>query len=109
MSAHTISTPIAIPAPSPTTRLVRTIPGIEITTVEACSAHDGTWAMKVENFELSQQWGERACSGMTAAGATVNTADNSQTPQAVMNRLRRRLPAVDVVLDVDCTRRSRSR
>jgi hypothetical protein len=44
-----------------------------------------------------------------AAGATANTADSSQTPQAVVNRLRRRLPAVDVVVDFDFTRRFGSR
>ena len=44
---------------------MRLIPGTEINTVEACTAHDGTWAMKREYFELSMKWGKKAFDGMT--------------------------------------------
>ena len=49
--------------------LMRQIPGAEITTVDACTAHDGTWAMKKEFFALSMKWGEKAFTGMRDAEA----------------------------------------
>jgi glycerol-3-phosphate dehydrogenase subunit C len=55
--------------------LMRQIPGVEIVTVDACTAHDGTWAMKKENFELSMKWGEKAFSGMREAEAAMMATD----------------------------------
>ena len=55
--------------------LMRIIPGASIATVDACTAHDGTWAMKKEFFELSMQAGEKAFSGMRDADARVMASD----------------------------------
>jgi Fe-S oxidoreductase len=55
--------------------LMRQIPGVEVTTVDACTAHDGTWAMKKEFFALSMKWGEKAFAGMREAGARVMATD----------------------------------
>jgi len=55
--------------------LLRQIPGAEVTTVDACTAHDGTWAMKREFFELSMKWGEKAFAGMRAAEADFMATD----------------------------------
>jgi glycerol-3-phosphate dehydrogenase subunit C len=55
--------------------LMRQIPGVEVTTVDACTAHDGTWAMKKEFFELSMKSGEKAFSAMRDAGARVMATD----------------------------------
>ncbi|HVC44927.1 MAG TPA: heterodisulfide reductase-related iron-sulfur binding cluster [Candidatus Binataceae bacterium] len=55
--------------------LMRRIPGVTVTTVDACTAHDGTWAMKKEYFELSMKWGEKAFDGMRAAAADLMTTD----------------------------------
>ncbi|MGA2411721.1 MAG: anaerobic glycerol-3-phosphate dehydrogenase subunit C, partial [Candidatus Binataceae bacterium] len=55
--------------------LMRQIPGVEVISVEACTAHDGTWAMKKENFMLSMKWGEKAFAGMREAGAAVMATD----------------------------------
>jgi glycerol-3-phosphate dehydrogenase subunit C len=55
--------------------LMRQIPGVEVTTVDACSAHDGTWAMKKEFFRLSMKWGEKAFNAMRQAAASVMTTD----------------------------------
>ncbi|HLH76015.1 MAG TPA: anaerobic glycerol-3-phosphate dehydrogenase subunit C [Candidatus Binataceae bacterium] len=55
--------------------LMRLIPGAEITSVDACCAHDGTWAMKKEFFPLSMQWGEKAFSGMRDAQARLMATD----------------------------------
>lgn len=55
--------------------LVRSIPGTEVVTVDACTAHDGTWAMKREYFALSMKWGEKAFSGMKQAQAQVMASD----------------------------------
>ncbi|HUY27911.1 MAG TPA: heterodisulfide reductase-related iron-sulfur binding cluster [Candidatus Binataceae bacterium] len=55
--------------------LMRIIPATSIVTVDACTAHDGTWAMKREFFELSMQAGAKAFSGMRDAGAKVMATD----------------------------------
>jgi Fe-S oxidoreductase len=55
--------------------LMRGIPGTEVTTVDACTAHDGTWAMKREYFELSLQWGRKAFDGLREAGAKLMSTD----------------------------------
>lgn len=55
--------------------MMRTIPGAEIVTVDACTAHDGTWAMKKEYFELSMKWGGKAFSGMQDAEARLMATD----------------------------------
>jgi glycerol-3-phosphate dehydrogenase subunit C len=55
--------------------LMRQIPGVQISTVEACTAHDGTWAMKKEFFELSMKWGEKAFSAMRDADAKIMATD----------------------------------
>ena len=54
---------------------MRIIPGAAITTVDACTAHDGTWAMKKEYFELSLRTGERAFAGLRDADARVMATD----------------------------------
>ena len=55
--------------------MMRTIPGAEVVIVDACTAHDGVWAMKKEYFELSMKWGEKAFSGLRDAGASVMATD----------------------------------
>ena len=55
--------------------LMRRIPGVDIDTVDACTAHDGTWAMKKEFFPLSMKWGEKAFSGMREAEPNVMATD----------------------------------
>ena len=55
--------------------LMRRIPGVEIDTVDACTAHDGTWAMKKEYFPLSMKWGEKAFSGMRDAEPNIMATD----------------------------------
>jgi Fe-S oxidoreductase len=55
--------------------LLRQIPGAEVITVDACTAHDGTWAMKREFFELSMKWGGKAFAGMREAEADFMATD----------------------------------
>jgi Fe-S oxidoreductase len=55
--------------------LMRRIPGVEIDTVDACTAHDGTWAMKTDFLELSMKCGEKAFAGMRDAAANVMATD----------------------------------
>jgi glycerol-3-phosphate dehydrogenase subunit C len=38
--------------------LLRLIPGAEVSTVEKCTGHDGTWSMKKEYFPLSMEVGK---------------------------------------------------
>jgi len=51
--------------------LLRRIPGVKPKLVAECCGHDGTWAMKTENFEASLRNGKRAFDGMQEAEADV--------------------------------------
>ena len=51
--------------------LMRRIPEAKPRLVAECCGHDGTWAMKTENFELSLKNGKRAFDGMAEADAEV--------------------------------------
>ena len=55
--------------------LLSLLPDTEVTVVQACSGHDGTWAMKRENFEASLRWGRQAFAGIEAADARVGCSD----------------------------------
>jgi glycerol-3-phosphate dehydrogenase subunit C len=57
--------------------LMRLIPEVQVTGVDACCAHDGTWAMKKEYFELSMKWGEKAFGPLREAGTRVMATDCS--------------------------------
>ena len=58
-----------------TSALLSLLPNTAVTTIQACSGHDGTWAMKQENFESSMRWGRQAFRGVEAAEATVTCSD----------------------------------
>jgi Fe-S oxidoreductase len=47
--------------------------GTEVELVTECCGHDGTWAMKKENFDLSLKWGGKAFAGMK--GEALMTTD----------------------------------
>jgi len=51
------------------------LPDTAVKVVEECSGHDGTWAMKKENFEQSLKWGNRAFSAMAADDPPVTCSD----------------------------------
>jgi len=53
------------------------LPGTKVRVVEECSGHDGTWAMKKENFEQSLKWGNRAFTAMAEGSPTVTCSDCS--------------------------------
>ena len=55
--------------------LMRIIPGATVTSVDACTAHDGSWAMKKEFFEISMKAGEKAFTGMREAAGDVMATD----------------------------------
>ena len=58
-----------------TATLLSLLPDTEVRTVQACSGHDGTWAMKRENFEASMRWGRQAFRGIDEANAAVACSD----------------------------------
>lgn len=43
--------------------------------IEACSGHDGTWAMKKEHFADSLKWGGKAFREIVAAEPDVTCSD----------------------------------
>lgn len=55
--------------------LMKLIPGSSIKMIDGCCAHDGTWAMKTENFELSMKWGKKVFDGVEESGASVVATD----------------------------------
>ncbi|NWF99502.1 MAG: hypothetical protein HXY19_00945 [Thermoanaerobaculaceae bacterium] len=55
--------------------LLRQIPGVKPRAVTECCGHDGTWAMKRENFPAALKNGEKAFAGMREANAEVWVTD----------------------------------
>jgi Fe-S oxidoreductase len=51
------------------------LPQTKVRVIEECSGHDGTWAMKKENFENSLKWGSRAFSQMAEGEPNVTCSD----------------------------------
>ncbi len=51
------------------------IPGAEVAVVDRCSAHDGTWSLKTEYFELSMKTGQRLFDEIEAAAPAVVCTD----------------------------------
>lgn len=51
------------------------LPDTKVEVIEACSGHDGTWAMKREHFEASLKWGGRAFREITQAEPDVTCSD----------------------------------
>jgi Fe-S oxidoreductase len=55
--------------------LLRKIPGVVPKTVTECCGHDGTFAMKVEGFEMSKRVGRKAFDAMKASDSKVWATD----------------------------------
>jgi Fe-S oxidoreductase len=51
------------------------LPNTKVKVVEECSGHNGTWAMKKENFENSLKWGRRAFRQMAEGEPNVTCSD----------------------------------
>jgi Fe-S oxidoreductase len=51
------------------------LPDTKVKVVEECSGHNGTWAMKKENFEQSLKWGSRAFREMSAGEPKATCSD----------------------------------
>lgn len=51
------------------------LPDTTVKVVEECSGHDGTWALKKENFKQSLKWGSRAFNAMAADNPKVTCSD----------------------------------
>ena len=51
------------------------LPDTKVKVVEECSGHDGTWAMKKENFQQSLKWGSGAFEQMAEGDPKVTCSD----------------------------------
>jgi Fe-S oxidoreductase len=60
-----------------TSDVLRLIPGTKVRVIERCTAMDGTWAMKKENYGLSLEFARRAASEMEADQPDTFTTDCS--------------------------------
>ncbi len=64
------------------------VPGTEVTVVERCSGHDGTWGVKTEYYENSMKIGRPVFRQMAAAGAdSVSYFVSSDCPIAARHIL----------------------
>ncbi len=55
--------------------VLQLVPGTEVTTVERCTAMDGTWGLKTGNHALSLKFAEKTARRMEAAGPRTFTTD----------------------------------
>jgi Fe-S oxidoreductase len=60
-----------------TSDILQLIPGTKVRVVEKCTAMDGTWAMKKENYELSLEFARRAAAEMESSAPDTFTTDCS--------------------------------
>ena len=51
------------------------LPDTKIKVIEECSGHNGTWAMKSENFQQSLKWGSRAFDAISEGNPKVTCSD----------------------------------
>jgi glycerol-3-phosphate dehydrogenase subunit C len=58
-----------------TREMLESIPGTEVTTVERCSGHDGTWGVKTEYFDNSMKIGRPVFRQMAAPGPNYVSSD----------------------------------
>jgi glycerol-3-phosphate dehydrogenase subunit C len=58
-----------------TRELLETVPGTEVTTVERCSGHDGTWGVKTEYFDNAMKIGRPVFRQMAAPGPDYVSSD----------------------------------
>jgi Fe-S oxidoreductase len=58
-----------------TRELLALIPGTEVTTVERCSGHDGTWGVKTEFFAQSMKIGRPVFKAMAAPDPDYISSD----------------------------------
>jgi Fe-S oxidoreductase len=55
--------------------VLQLIPGTEVSVVEKCTAMDGTWGMKTENYPISVQYARKAVDAMDASSPDTYTTD----------------------------------
>jgi len=58
-----------------TRELLEMIPGTQVTTVERCAGHDGTWGVKVEYYENSMKIGRPVFRQMAEPGPDYVSSD----------------------------------
>ena len=58
-----------------TREALQLIPGIELTTIERCSGHAGTWGLKEEHFETAMKIGKPVFRQMSATGPDYISSD----------------------------------
>ena len=58
-----------------TREVLSLLPDTNVKVVEECSGHNGTWAMKKENFQQSLKWGNRAFHAMAEGNPKATCSD----------------------------------
>ncbi|BAL23387.1 heterodisulfide reductase-related iron-sulfur binding cluster [Azoarcus sp. KH32C] len=71
-----------------TRELLELIPGTEVTTIERCSGHDGTWGVKQEYFEQSMRIGRPVFRQMAQVVADYISSDCPIAARHIMQGIR---------------------
>ena len=69
-----------------TRELLEMVPGTQVTTVERCSGHDGTWGVKTEYFEHSMKIGRPVFRLMAEARPRLRQLRLSPSPRVTSGR-----------------------
>ena len=67
-----------------TREMLQAIPGTEVTTVERCAGHDGTWGVKKEFYAASMQIGQPVFRQMSEAAPDYVSSDCPIAGRAIM-------------------------
>ena len=63
------------------------MPGTQVTTVERCSGHDGTWGVKTECFDELDEDRPARVHGQMAEARPTTSALTAQSPAATSSRV----------------------
>jgi glycerol-3-phosphate dehydrogenase subunit C len=68
----------------PGARLLGGLPDTEVEVIEECSAVDGTWGMKVQNYEMGRRYAQKLVRGVEQAAARVVVSDCQLAGQRIV-------------------------
>jgi glycerol-3-phosphate dehydrogenase subunit C len=67
--------------------LLSKVPGTEVTTVDECSAVDGTWGMKAQHYELGRQYCQKLVRGLSEESFDALATDCPLSGQRIAGEL----------------------
>jgi Fe-S oxidoreductase len=90
-----------------TEEMLKLVPGTEVTTVERCSGHSGTWGVKKEYHAMAMKIGRPVFRAMAAPGPDVISSDCQLAGHHIEQGMREAgAPAVDMAHPISLVRRA---